>query len=49
MAQVETVVEGLRPSMSFKRGYSSVGKNIFAIDTDQLRSMREANAAKKQR
>ena len=23
-----------KPPMSFKRGYSSVGKNIFAVDTD---------------
>ena len=35
-----------RPPISHKRGYSSVGKNIFAMDTEQLRKMREANKKK---
>ena len=32
----------------FKRGYSSVGKNIFGVDTEKLRHMREANKKKVQ-
>ena len=35
-----------RPASSFQRGYSSVGKNIFAVDTAQLRLMREQNKKK---
>ena len=57
MATTETVAKlssgqgeaNPRPPMSFKRGYSSVGKNIFAYDTELLKQMREKNAAKKRK
>ena len=32
-----------------KRGYSSVGKNIFAMDTEKIKQMRDKNIAKKKR
>jgi len=38
-----------RPLKSFKRGYSSVGKNIFAIDTEHVKQMRQKNAAEAKR
>jgi len=37
------------PPMSFKHGYSEVGKKIFGIDTTQLKHMRETNLAKQKK